>query len=504
MKAGMLRTTIAWVVIVAAVAVSGHFAAAQEPSERPAAPAGRPGALKRLRAQEPRGELKGTVLDITGHLIAVQDSSDNIITTVYAPFAIPAAVEPGKIVEVRGRGAQGLLHTSHILVVGGTAWPAPTTGPEPSGRVEHILFLIQENRSFDTYFGTYPRADGFPPGHTVPLAPGSAAKMAPFHFTFPLSHDIDHTYATCRAAMNGGKMDAFVTAERTLDTLGYYDRSDLPNYWAYADRFTLADRFFSSLAGPSLPNHLYTIAAQSGGIVSNMLEPPEGGFNFPTMAELLGDSKISWKYYDGGKVARAFSLWNPMPGFRSFMDNPELMSHLVPNVEYFQDLRAGTLPAVAWIVPHLFNSEHPTASPQVGMWYVTDLVNALMKSHYWHNTVLVITWDDYGGFYDHVPPPQVDQYGYGPRVPTLVISPYARPGHIDHTTYDFTSVLRFIEERHGLPALTARDKNANSLAHSLDLSQKPTPRFIISGPLRRPQLRPGPGARRPTAAPRSR
>jgi phospholipase C len=426
----------------------------------------------------------GTVLDVTGHLIAVQADTVGAIRTVYMSGGVPGAVAPGVRVIARGTVQAGLIRTPRIRVIGGTAWPAPTTPNQPPGRIDHILFLIQENHSFDNYFGTYPNADGPPAGIELPLAPGGTPTVSPFHFTFELTHDIDHSWPAAHRAMNGGKMDGFIAAERTLDTMGYYDRSDLPNYWAYADNFTLADRFFSSLAGPSLPNHLYTVAAQSGGLVNNLLAPPEGGFNFPTMAELLGKSNITWKYYDGSKASGAFGLWNPLPGFRTFMNSQELMSHLVSNVEYFQDLRTGALPAVAWIIPNAPESEHPIANLQVGMWYVTDVVNALMKSPYWSNTALVITWDDYGGFYDHVPPPPVDAYGYGPRVPTLVLSPYSRRGNIDHTQYDFTSVLRFIEDRFQLDPLTARDRNANSLGQSLDLAREPRRPFLISDPLR--------------------
>src|SRR5216684_5350608 len=143
--------------------------------------------------------------------------------------------------------------------------------------------------------------------------------------------------------MDDGKMDGFIPAEKSTDTMGYYDGTDIPNYWAYAQHFTLADHFFSSLAGPSLPNHLYTVAAQSGGVVRNLSKPPTGGFNFPTMADLLGAYNVGWKYYDGANP-QAFGLWNPFPGFKEFMGNQDLRKHLVGNDELFRDLRNGTLP----------------------------------------------------------------------------------------------------------------------------------------------------------------
>jgi phospholipase C len=431
---------------------------------------------------QPPDHVVGTVLDVTGHLVAVQAESNNTIRTVYVPGPVPAAVAPGKTVIARGTFSKGLIYVHQIEVTGGEAWPPPRAPRPSTDPIEHILFVIQENHTFDNYFGTYPGADGLPRGLRVPTSPGGAPTLSPFHFTSPLTHDLTHTWEAARAAMNGGKMDGFGSAEGSPSTMGYYDRSDLPNYWAYAESFTLCDRFFSSLAGPSLPNHLYTVAAQSGGVVKNLSQPPEGGFDFPTIAELLGKSDTSWRYYDGTKGPKTFGLWNPLPGFKTFMNDPSLRAHLVPNVEYFKDLRDGMLPAVAWIIPNMPESEHPPHDLQVGMWYVTDVVNALMKSPYWRHTVLVITWDDYGGFYDHLPPPEVDRYGYGPRVPTIVISPYARRGHIDHTQYDFTSVLRMIEERFELPALTSRDRHANSLLKTLDLEQQPHPPFLISAP----------------------
>ena len=449
---------------------------------------------KQHATQEKQKEAKtsviaGTILDVTGNLVAVQDNDHQTIRVVSVSDTQLTGLVPGKTVEANGTASGGLVVASEINITGGSPWPEPSMPSQSSGRIDHILFLIQENHTFDSYFGTYPGAEGFPKGIKVPLQPGGTPTIAPFHFTSRLTHDMPHRWAAAHAAMNGGKMDGFIQAERSLDTMGYYDGTDIPNYWAYAGQFILADRFFSSLAGPSLPNHLYTVAAQSGGLVGNIKQPPAEGFDFATMAELLGSSGISWKYYEGGADPEEFGVWNPLPGFKTFMNSKELKSHLVDNTEYFRDLREGSLPSVAWIVPNFAESEHPPTSQhpptdiQLGMWYVTSLVNALMKSPYWRNSVLIITWDDYGGFYDHVPPPQVDKYGYGPRVPAIIVSPYAKPGSIDHTVYDFTSVLRFIEDRFNLKPLTDRDKNANSLAQSLNLTQQPLAPFLIKGAL---------------------
>jgi phospholipase C len=182
---------------------------------------------------------------------------------------------------------------------------------------------------------------------------------------------------------------------------------------------------------------------------------------------------------------KTFSLWNPLPGFKAIRENPDRMKNLVDLKDYFQDLQSGSLPEVSWIVPTFEDSEHPpeTLAPASrGMWYVTNIVNALMQSLYWKDSVVFLTWDDYGGFYDHVPPPIVDAFGYGPRVPTLVISPYAKAGFVSHFTYDFTSMLKFIEERWGLPSMTERDAHADPMLDCFDFDQTPVTTLIIPLP----------------------
>jgi phospholipase C len=378
----------------------------------------------------------------------------------------------------------------------------------PNGlhKVDHIVWIIQENHSFDNYFGTYPGVDGTPPGTCSPVLPGSKRCVAPFHMPKGMPPcDLAHRWVIAHAAYDHGAMDGYVWAEGTSYTIGYYDQSDIPNYWNYAKHYTLCDRFFSSLMGASLPNHLYTVAAQSGGVINNIFSIHEiedvldspGGYSFATMVNLFTKANISWKYYvetqpvnptKGNRDYLAdpdpkhYSLWNPLPGFKAIRDNPADMAHLVSLNEYFRDLQRGTLPEVSWIVPMGRDSEHPPASPAVGMWYVTRLVNALMESPYWKETVIFLTWDDYGGFFDHVPPPLVDAYGYGPRVPTLVISPFARTDYVSHETYDFTSMLKFIEVRFGLAHLTARDDHADPMFDCFDFNQAPAPPDVIAIP----------------------
>ncbi len=198
------------------------------------------------------------------------------------------------------------------------------------------------------------------------------------------------------------------------------------------------------------------------------------------MAELLQNTGVSWKYYDEKANPHKHSLWNPLPGFKAFQKSPELMSHLVGLSELYADARAGTLPQVCWIVPTARDSEHPPADSARGMRHVTDMINAIMSGPNWKDTVIILTWDDYGGFYDHVMPPSVNEYGYGPRVPTLVISPFARPGTICHSTFDFTSPLKLIEEKFGLKPLASRDAGAKDMLDCFDFHQKPVAADVIT------------------------
>ena len=441
------------------------------------------------------------------------------------------------------------LACSALAACGGMAglvslFGAPAAEPAPLKRVpmplNHFVYIIQENITFDHYFGTFPGADGIPKGAKFAYQPGEPPSVAPFHLhRTSIPHDLNHSWQAAHIAADDGKMDGFLwaewpealafywkgtlptidpedimpiggapqsgageavvagqlptvhpahppagpTPEWVINTLSYYDWHEIPNYWEYARRYVLCDAFFSSLAGPSEPNHLYTVAAKSGGLVNNPLpniDGQDGVYTFPTMAELLQQSRVTWKYYDEKPNPRKHSLWNPMPGFRQFQRSPELMSHLVGLNQFYQDAKSGNLPEVCWIVPTPEDSEHPPADSARGMRHVTDLVNAIMRSDAWKDTVIIITWDDYGGFYDHVAPPSVDQFGYGPRVPTLIISPFARPGFICHTRFDFTSPLKLIEERFGLKPLTSRDSKASDMLDCFDFQQKPTPAEIIT------------------------
>jgi phospholipase C len=386
-----------------------------------------------------------------------------------------------------------------------------TTAPQIPGseKIQHVVWIIQENHSFDNYFGTFPNADGIPPSTCLPELPGSKACVKPFHMPAgqPLL-DLEHSWETAHAAYDHGTMKGFVWAEGSPYTMGYYDARDIPNYWKYAHGYTLCDRFFSSEMTGSSPNHVYTVAAQSDEInnigsfdqLKRELDNDDG-FNFASIVKRFNGQNITWKYYvetkpdqSGGcelnahfaQVAcpdpKILTLWNPMPGFKAIRDSNASMSRLVSLDDYYRDVKQGTLPEVSWIIPDFQDSEHPPEPLAQGMWYVTQIINALMRSPYWKNTVIFLSWDDYGGFFDHIPPPEVDAYGYGPRVPVIVISPYAKREFVSHYTYDFTSILKFIEQRWNLKHLTPRDGRANNMADCFDFEQAPAAPLIIPVP----------------------
>ncbi len=384
--------------------------------------------------------------------------------------------------------------------------------------IQHLVFLMQENHTFDNYFSSFPGVEE--PASTpcqpnwvpspVPAAtptprptptptpvPSATACYDRFHLTSHRTVDLNHSTEAALHAYDGGKMDGFSAAQAFYNlpenlAMGYYDGSDLPSYYNLASDYVLAQRFFSSAWGSSAINHMYTIAARGGGTV------PPTGYDFPTIFDRLQAAGVSWKFYvqnydpsinfrtaAGGASAGATGstakesqlIWDPLSNFARFIDDPALSSHIVDMQQYYTDLQSGNLPAVSYLVPSGL-SEHPPGDITVGQSFGITTVTSLMRSSAWDSSVYVIAWDDWGGWYDHVPPPQVDADGYGFRVPAIIVSPYARSGTIDNTTYDFTSILKFIEDNWSLQPLTARDATANSIANALNLSKPPSPPVI--------------------------
>ena len=369
--------------------------------------------------------------------------------------------------------------------------------------IKHVVYLIKENRTYDNMFGLFPGGNGARTGMDfgvrVPLT--RALDKIPA--------DIPHCYLCAVQAWHGGAMDGFGFVTRAYEAapdLAYtqFRPDQIPNYWHWAKRNVLFDNVFAAAMGPSFPNHLYTIAARSGGardnprragIVSNTFgcDAPaeqlvevydaEGQvvkvppcFDFQTEGDLLSEAGIPWAYYAATEDQRGY-IWNAYSAIRRYREHPSRWSRFIRPVDRaVRDIQAGTLPPVTWITPRFELSEHPEFSMCHGENWTTEVVNAIMRSPIWKSTAIFITWDDYGGFYDHVPPPQVDRMGFGIRVPMLLLSPYAKSGRVSSELGELSSVLRFIEDNWRLrPYLTERDREATPLLSAFDFTQTPRP-----------------------------
>lgn len=393
-----------------------------------------------------------------------------------------------------------------LLLLFGMLAPAPVAAADPPAQtpIKHFLMLLQENHSFDNYFGIYPGADTIPPDTCMPLDPvqESLGCVAPFHLgDLPIS-DLLHTRDTFAGQYRDGRMNGFVSqhlAEGGLHsqeaarlTMGYYDDREIPFYWDVARNYVLFDHFFSSAAAGSFTNHMYWVSGGPGD--PDRDAPPIEGFgnDVPTIFDRLDQAGISWKFYvqnydpsvnyrtladAGDKAAQA--VFVPLLNFNRFLDDPSLFSHIVDMEEYYTDLRDGTLPTVAYMAP-LGSSEDPPGSIQAGQRFVETIVNGLMRSDYWDSSAFLLTYGGWGGWYDHVKPPQVDALGYGFRVPALLVSAYARQGAINSTPFDYTSALKFIEANWGLRPLAERDATATSIVSAFDFTQGPRPPALLA------------------------
>jgi phospholipase C len=399
-------------------------------------------------------------------------------------------------------------------------------------KIKHVVVIMQENRSFDSYFGTFPGADGLPPGTCLPdRLRHSCAR--PFHDRHDISGGGPHGAKSAVYDIDGGAMDGFVRrAEQPLaarsGVMGYHTGQDIPNYWAYARDFVLQDHMFEPNASWSLPAHLFLVSEWSAHCTThdpasctNSLQYPgtppaaPGGsqpiYAWTDLTYLLHKNHVSWRYYVAsgtqpdcangeavtcpavGQNALTPGIWNPLPDFDTVKADHQL-ANIQDLASFYHAAQVGRLPAVSWIAPSSKVSEHAPARISAGQSYVTSLVNAIMKSPDWGSTAVFLSWDDWGGFYDHVAPPTVDQDGYGLRVPGIVISPYARPGFIDHQTLSFDAYVKFIEDdflsgqrldpaTDGRPDPRAdvRENQAvlGNLAADFDFSQQPRPPVIL-------------------------
>ena len=438
------------------------------------------------------------------------------------------------------------------------ATSAASAGAQLTGihKIRHVIILMQENRSFDNYFGTYPGADGIPMRNGRPTVclpdPLLGHCQRPYHDRSLVNAGGPHSALSAVQDIDGGRMDNFIRTAvnasssclRSLgpedpvcslssshpDVMGYHTAAEIPNYWAYARHFVLQDHMFESNLGWSLPAHNYLVSGWSascttaspmscktalGALLGEsgntpLTRAPVGHYSWTDLTYLLDHHHVSWRYYIhngrqpdcasgalGCKLptlsARTSSIWNPLPKFETVRQDHQL-GDIQEISRFYAAARAGRLPAVAWIVPDARHSEHPPANIAVGQAWITNIVNTVMRSPDWDSTAIFLAWDDWGGFYDHVPPPHVDGAGYGLRVPGLVISPYARQGYIDHQVLSFDAYLKFIEDDFlggqrldpktdgrpdSRPTVREDVPILGNLIHDFDFSRPPRPPFIL-------------------------
>jgi phospholipase C len=404
---------------------------------------------------------------------------------------------------------------------GGKVVPRVSPSSSPAVRrdtrwpIKHVIYLMLENRSFDNLFGRFPGVNGTRVGNML----GQEKPLLRCPDWLP--GDLAHDRASAVGEYHGGRNDDFGIANYG-DPFAYtqFFGPEIPAYWLWAREYAISDNFFASVLGPSLPNHYFFIAGQSGGTVDNpenisgrpseaTAGQPGGGhfkswgcdaqakpgeqvyvvtvdaqghetkrgpcFEFPTVGGQLTRHGIGWRYYAPLPGYLGY-MWNAYNGIDEVFHTDLWNEHAQHNIDDLaRDIEAGDLPPVTWAVPHFQLSDHPPSSSSFTHNWVMDVVNALMRSDLWKDTALFLTWDEWGGFYDHVPPPQIDPYGLGFRVPLLTISPYARRGVIDDELGEFSTPLRFIADNWGLPHLTPRIAKAHNMRHIFDFHAKPRP-----------------------------
>jgi phospholipase C len=418
-------------------------------------------------------------------------------------------------------------------------------------KIRHVVVIMQENRSFDSYFGTYPGADGIPKNVCVP-DPFRGGCQRPYHDARDRNSGGPHDHLDATLDIAGGKMNGFVAraeagrrvycnkhqnapecslSPKKPDVMGYHDAREIPNYWSYAKHFVLQDHLFESNLSWSLPQHLFLVSGWSAKCsrlgdpmsCTNAVQAPGSppgepenttgrppDYAWTDLTYLLHKFNVSWRYYvfkgtepdcrDNGMFCKALpqsaqtpGIWNPLPYFDTVKQDRQ-RENIAPFDEFLQAAHHGDLPAVSWLAPTDSVSDHPPSSIKRGQAYVTGVINTIMRSKDWNSTAIFLSWDDWGGFYDHVKPPVVDENGYGLRVPGLVISPYAKRGYIDHQTLSHDAYLKFIEDDflHGArldpktdgrpdPRPTVREnvKILGDLRNDFDFNQRPRGPLIL-------------------------
>ena len=402
----------------------------------------------------------------------------------------------------------GIIYGYGTIVSSFTPFISVPPGMASAGKIEHIVFIVKENRSFDEYFGTFPGANG-----ATTYKNSSGQVLALGHTPDPASHDIGHEWHDAHIAVDGGLMDRFSQEfDCSVDgdnlCLTQFQQSDIPNYWSYAQTYTLSDEAFSNVASGSYPAHLALVAGSSLDVIDNPYssDPAQWGcdaivgttvpsmnagtyvvsavypcFTATSMGNLADTANVTWKAYTAINSTQSGYIYNPYRSFSSIFDSGDWGTKVVNYDEFITDAEAGNLPALSWLTPPSADTDHPPDSACVGENWTVQQINAVMQGpeSQWNSTVIFLIWDDWGGFYDHVSPPHRDQFGLGLRVPFLIISPWAIQG-VYNTEVEFASVLRFMEETFNLPSLGTADTVANDLQDAFNFKQTARPPLVLN------------------------
>ncbi|HVR46198.1 MAG TPA: alkaline phosphatase family protein [Candidatus Binatia bacterium] len=381
--------------------------------------------------------------------------------------------------------------------------------------IKHVVIIVQENRSVDNLFNGFPGADTVRFGERR-IGPVS---LRPVDLGYPA--DVDHQHRAWVTEYDGGRMDGFASVatypRQPRDfPYAYVPESQVMPYWTMAERFTFGDRMFQSNTGPSFPAHLYLIAGQAAYTASNpnhvgttrfawgcdsplyarvALMAPDGQeidpgifpcLDFPTIADVASAAGVSWRYY-APAINRLGSIWSAFDAIAHIRYSSRWRNVVSPETRVLDDARAGKIASITWVVPKMQNSDHAlpfhSSKKDVGLRgagsygpeWVASVVNAIGESRDWRSTAIFVVWDDWGGWYDHVAPPQLDRMGLGPRVPFIVISPWAKHDYVSHQQYEFGSILKFVEAAFALRSLNTTDARAGQLSDCFDFSQSALP-----------------------------
>lgn len=411
------------------------------------------------------------------------------------------------------------LQTPAQPVTPTAALSAPKAGGSATSPIAHVVLIVQENRSFNNLFATFPGAIGTTAGKER-VGSGASAKTVSIALREGNLFDrawLTHNYPSFKVAYRDGHMDAFdlIRNRHGVDEGSapyvYVDPSQIKPYWAMASQYALADELFQTQGSESFTAHQAlirggTAIGSKGSIIDDptrvpwgcsapagtttslittslQFEPNAGPYpclSYKTLATLFDKRGIAWKYYTPSwrneSPPPAGGQWNAFLAISAVYGNQhEWRSHIsVPETNIFSDIAHRRLPAMSWVIPDAVNSDHPGYGSDTGPSWVASIVNAIGESRYWNSTAIVIVWDDWGGFYDPVRPPQRDdQGGPGFRVGMIVVSPYVPPGEISNTVYEFGSIVRFVEDTWNLGRLGTTDETATSIGDIFDFGQSP-------------------------------